>query len=581
MDRQEKELYLFLFFMPFLVGGYLVFSSALAACFLLFFLCRKAEKEAKKEAFDQTFPALALLPVIFLLAGFWGVDRGQAAFGFVKFVPLPLFLLALRRIPAGKRERLWDAVPAGGWIMTIVSILLWCTPSLREWVQVNGRLAGFFQYPNTYAVYLLCGILLLAGREAGQKRWYLAEYPVLAAGILLSGSRTAIGLAVAATVLLLHKRGKGSIRRIFPVLAGGSILALALFAATGNLAVLKRYAVLPLQSSTFLGRLLYAADALPVVAGHPLGLGYEGYRFLQGSFQSGVYAVRHVHNELLQLLLDVGWLPAVVLLYALWKTFGRLGFHKRMVFSVLLLHSLFDFDFQFLSIGLILVFLMAEGEEAELCVSGKRGIWRTRRKSIKKPVRNQNGKTGAFGGWGSRLGAVFLAVFCLWIGTADFLAYIKKPEAVVRIYPAHTKSLMELLKQAETPEEMEQIADRILRYNESVSLAYDAKGNVAFTEGDAEKMIACKLRAIALARYEREEYEDYLERLFTFIRLYQNAGMTKSASYCRKRLLEIPDMLEEVKETTSSLGWMIYDKPELELTKRMQSVIRLVRESEP
>ena len=144
MDRQEKALYLFLFFMPFLVGGYLVWSSALAACFLLFFLCRKEEKRAKKKAFNENLLALALLPVMFLLAGFWGVDRGQAAFGFVKFVPLPLFWLAARRIPDEKRARLWDAVPAGGFLMTMVSILLWCIPSTREWVQVNGRLAGFF-----------------------------------------------------------------------------------------------------------------------------------------------------------------------------------------------------------------------------------------------------------------------------------------------------------------------------------------------------------------------------------------------------------------------------------------------------
>lgn len=218
------------------------------------------------------------------------------------------------------------------------------------------------------------------------------------------------------------------------------------------------------------------------------------------------------------------------------------------------------------------------GEDPGICVLEKRNL---RRKSVKKRAGREKKKTGALGGFGSRMGAVFLAVFCLWIGTADFLAYIKKPEAVVRIYPAHTRSLMELLKQAETLEEMEQIADRILRYNESVSLAYDAKGNVAYAEGDAEKMIACKLRAIALARYEREEYEDYLERLFTFIRLYQNAGMTRSASYCRERLLEIPDMLEEVKRTTSPLAWMIYDKPDLELTKEMQARIRILRESEP
>ncbi len=577
-EKQTGRLYAFLFLIPFVMGGYMVWCSALATSILLIVLCcespeahlRKTRSQNKppfpfhrtgkedgagnwkdrRKGFDDAMVPLICLPVMLLAATFWGVDRGQAWFGFVKFLPMPLFLAAVRRIPEKGKRELWDAVPSGGIVMTVVSVAVWCIPATRGWVQVNGRLAGFFQYPNAYAIYLLCGILVRMEQPFGKRHRDALSYLVLTAGLLLSGSRTALVLAGAAMLgLLWHKRGKVRIGMVLSILAGGIFLLLFLLTMTGNSWVLKRYLILPVHSSTFLGRLLYAADALPVIAGHPLGLGYQGYYFLQGSFQTGVYAVRHVHNELLQLLLDVGWLPAAFMLYALWKAFRRLGYYKRLILIVLLCHSLFDFDFQFLSLGCILTLLMEEGEGRQTRLS----CGRPERKAI--------------------VSALALAFLCLWVGAADFLAYMKYPAVVVRIYPAHTESWMALLGGAEGPEELNRIADRILQYNQCVSFAYDAKATAAYLEGDTQKLVDHKLRAIGLARYETEKYEDYFEKLFILFQLYRDAGMTRSADYCRERLMEIPAMLEQVKANSSKLAWEIYDKPQLDLPEGMQAVL--------
>ncbi len=87
------------------------------------------------------------------------------------------------------------------------------------------------------------------------------------------------------------------------VVAVAAVAAVALFltvaAVWGNPELLRRFLVLPIKSSTFRERLLYARDVLPVIFTHPLGLGYQGYLYLQGSFQTGVYQTRFVHNELL------------------------------------------------------------------------------------------------------------------------------------------------------------------------------------------------------------------------------------------------------------------------------------------
>lgn len=578
MKKQEWALYLLMLLTPFCVGGYLVWSSALAACVLLLLLRGKGERMAREKT-DWVLAAFISLPVMLLAAGLWGVDRGQAWFGFVKFIPLPLFCLAVRQIEPG---RLWDAVSAGGVLMTVVSLVLWCIPATRDAVQVNGRLAGFFQYPNTYAAYLLCGFLAMtetgdtkapAPSDGGGQRW--ARYKrggglVLAVGMLLSGSRTALALAAVAAVVLLL-RSKTNRKAVLPVSAGVLALSLLLLSMSGNGAMLKRFLVLPSQSSTFLGRLLYAADALPVIARHPLGLGYNGYYYLQGSFQTGVYATRYVHNELLQLLLDAGWLPAALFAMAIWKTIRGLSWHKRLLLLLLLAHSLFDFDFQFLSMGLILALLLTEGQP-----SAKRHTVASSPKTGKK--KGSAGGKRLPTGFGQTLLAAGLAAICLWVGLTDVLVYIKRPELAVRVFPLHTECRLQLLAAAETPEEMERIALQILDGNRSAALAYDALALVAYAKGDAKEMIAWKQQAIALARYDMERYEEYFERLFIFWKMYLEAGMTKSAAYCRDRLLEIPDMLQQIKEDSSPLAWRIYEKPALELSEEMQRQLQWLRD---
>lgn len=563
MERQERALYLLLLLMPFCIGGYLVWSSALASCVLLILLlCGKGEGVSGGKK-DPVLAAFISLPAMLMAAGLWGVDRGQAWFGFVKFVPLPLFSLALRQVLPQHRRYLWNAIPAGSMLMTVISLILWCVPAARDFIQVNGRLAGFFQYPNTYAIYLLCGLLTIA--EKGDAKTSAAgadvlcfpiRYPwvcclVLVTGMLLSGSRTALALAVLAAAALLL-RDKLKRKAALPILAGGVILFLLLLSMSGNGPVLKRFLILPTQSSTFLGRLLYAKDALPVIIRHPLGLGYNGYYYLQGSFQTGVYATRHVHNELLQLLLDAGWLPAVLFVMAIWKTIRVLSWHKRLLLLVLLAHSLFDFDFQFLSMGFILALLLTEG--------GSKADGKQRHRGV---------------AW--KLLATVLAAVCLWVGTADILAYLKRPELSVRVFPMHTESRLQLLTQAKTPEEMERIAHRILQDNGSAALAYDALANAAYAEGDAGAMSVWKRQAIALARYDIERYEEYFERLYIFWQMYLEAGMAESAAYCRDRMLEIPDMLRQVKEGSSPLAWRIYEKPELKLSEATRRQLEMLQ----
>ena len=422
--------------------------------------------------------------------------------------------------------------------MVVLSLLLGLIPALRPFFYVNHRLAGFFQYPNTFALYALIGIPILAERE----KWGVREFAcliVLLAGVALSGSRTVmvlLGAAVILYVILL----RNTRRRIALIASFGvMLLAAALYARiSGDDSSAGRYLTTSAGSSTFLGRLLYARDVLPVILRHPFGLGYLGYWYTQGSFQTGVYSVMHIHNDLLQFLADVGWVPAALLAWAAIRSFLHGDRRRRVLLSLIAAHALLDFDLQFIAVDMLLLLIM--GQEP-----GRRTM-RVRRAAA-LPA------------------GCILAAVCLYFGAASGLYYMGRMDACAAVYPGYTPAQTVRLIAAGDARSMGEIADGILDHNASVPLAWNARARIAYSDGDIGQMIECKKRAIALEKYELSEYLDYADMLSVALRMYNEAGDAASAAVCLEELRGIPAMLDEVRAGTSALGWRIADRPELEL----------------
>lgn len=538
-ENPERMLELFLLAVPFCLGGFHVWLSALASMYLLLCLMSCAKKGGLKISAGLPLAAFGLLPVSFFLELPAAVDKGQALFGFVKFLPIPLFLVAVQQLPKQQLSQLWRTVPVAGTVMTAISAVLQCIPALQPYLQVNGRLAGFFQYPNTFAAYLLCGVICLAAQSGGGVRRYVME-GVMIFGILQSGSRTAAALLVVTLlVFTLYRKDRVGGALLAGAMSGATVFVI-LTMCTGGTDRLTRYITAPWESSTFLGRLLYYKDALPVIASHPFGLGYRGYSFLQGSFQTGVYTTRYVHNELMQLLLDVGWIPALLLVLAVIQGFRHQEFYGRWLMVVMIAHSLFDFDFQFMSMAFLLVLIIYGEAERVLTITPARcSLW--------------------------YVAASLMAGICLCIGAADLLGQIGYTKESLAVYPAQTDALMECLTKAEDTETMAVTADRILKINPHVSLAYSAKALEAFAQGDGAQVITNKRQAIALARYDLSEYENYLDLLFILYPCYLQAGMSDSAEICRQEIISVPEMLAQVESNTDPLAWKIADRPQLTL----------------
>ena len=188
----EEPLKIFIATAPFLAGMYYEWASGIAVVFLLCYLwyCFMVAGEIQILR-SVSLLAATVIPAAYGTSTFWAVDSGLAFFGMVKFLPLPLFVLAAEQVEKEFRKNLLDYVPVSGIIMMIVSEVLGVIPVLEPYFRVNGRLAGFFQYPNTFALYLLVGIIVLISK-GGWNKIRIVNLLLLFVGILLTGSRTGL-----------------------------------------------------------------------------------------------------------------------------------------------------------------------------------------------------------------------------------------------------------------------------------------------------------------------------------------------------------------------------------------------------
>ena len=561
---KEKKEYLFLAALLgsslCMAGGYFVYVSCVVTVLLLIGIAFIYAKDGKKSKvlIPWDLPMLSISTMVFsyLITTIWSIDEGMVIWGFLKFFPALLFFLLLRR-SEDKKEELIQLLPLFGTLMTIFSALMMQFEVFKEYVSVAGRLAGFFQYPNTYAIFMLiCMIIAFYKIDWKKPDWLLLVYFIVAlAGILLSGSRTTLVFLISCILYwLISKKEKRKL--VLGGIATCSVVGIGLaFLGTGT-QILERISSISLESSTLLGRFLYYLDAIPIILKNPFGLGYYGYYSIQQEIQTGVYSVFNVHNELLQFMLDIGIIPALLFYGCIVKNIvaKNRDIRDRLVLIMLCLHSLFDYDFQFVSMLFILFLFLESGKTKEM-------KWSFAGKIVVAIV------------------SVPILIGSIQVGASEFFYTKGDNDKALAFYKENTAAKTMLLTQAETTEEMEQLADELLKNNAHSSIAYSAKARVAFSKGEIEQFMQYKIKAIDLAPYQYDEYLDYLDCLFFAFSQYQKTGDTESAKMCLKRVESVYTMLEELQEKTSSLAWKINDIPRVTLSHKYQQLLDEAKET--
>lgn len=532
-----------------LVGGFHEYISCLASILIsIVLLIRIFTQEKLIIRKDLLTSAMIAICLGYGATCFWAVDSGMAFIGFLKFLPVGLYLIYLQQ-----QDRVTDTLKVLPWfgvVTVVVAGVGMQFPVGKELFSVAGRLAGFFQYPNTYAIFLLaCELLVL--KKDNKKLWDYIALLVLVAGLLYTGSRTAFVVAVLANTAMMLALYKKRIRVALLIGITVMVLLVGLLALDKN-SVLHRYLTISLTESTFVGRLLYWVDALPLLLKHPFGMGYMGYYYAQQSIQTGVYSVAYIHNDFLQLILDIGWLPFILILSAFvkWLAKKEVSVADKVIVGAICMHSFFDFNLQYISILFLLV-LFLSGDKADKVMEVKATVFH-------------------------KAGLVAVIGVSLYMGAAMMLSHFGMYALSDALYPYNTQNKLRILEQTEDLNEAKVLADELLEQNTYFYAPYSIYARYYYSKGDFGSVIQNGRDALERNPFAHEEYEMYCKMLITGIDLYTKAGDLQSAKICQQELLATAEQFSKNAERLSALGKMIDDQPVLTLSPEIEEYIRKI-----
>ncbi|MBO4433727.1 MAG: hypothetical protein J5852_09380, partial [Clostridia bacterium] len=191
------------------LGLFHEWTSCVATVLLSVWLFSKAicDKEFSFNI-NLTFISIVLFVLMYGITAFWAIDKGMAFVGFLKFLPVLLFCACLYLQPETE-EFVKRYLPLFIGAVVIICAALMQIPALKSYFSVAGRFAGCFQYPNTFALVVLVAELL-AFNMPGNKYIKAAVIAVLLFGLLYTGSRTVLVLAVVSNICMILYRVKFS-----------------------------------------------------------------------------------------------------------------------------------------------------------------------------------------------------------------------------------------------------------------------------------------------------------------------------------------------------------------------------------
>lgn len=551
-DRPRQNtplLFLLLVLIP-LFGGYYHFSALLAGVVLSLLLLHTVWRNGalRLPTGPEAWCLYALCGCTLLTIPF-AVSAGMAFAGFLRLAVWVLFFLYAATYTPREREDILNAVAYEGAILSLLTIFGFLYDAAAGIDDPNGRIDGFFQYANTWSLFLLVCLILLAMKE----RRHPMDWPamaVLLCGVYLSGSRGVYLLLLPlALIWAAHRLIRQRDVKTAAIAAGGLIAVGGLAAALSGGLVLDRLQAITLSSSSLNGRLLYDIDGLKMLFRHPFGVGYGGYLYLQPLEQTGVYTLRFIHNEYLQAALD-GGIPAGLCMAGLCVCLllrrGAPPRERAVVFAIAA-HACIDFDFQFSAMAFLLL----------LCGTGGR----CREFSLRRP----------------RVSAALSALCALVFGYFSIvygLDFFSQPAAAYALFPADLSLAENRLQSFPDVESAQPTADAIAASTDLSMLAWDCRLAAAAKRADLPAMVENKYQYLRLNRYRGQVYED-------FTALLENAcvqGSDTELVQYKSLAQAVIKQLEEVNETTSPLAYRIADKPELDFSPQIYARLNQIVE---
>ncbi len=244
-----------------------------------------------------------------------------------------------------------------------------------------------------------------------------------------------------------------------------------------------------------------------------------------------------MHNDFLQIALDVGLIPLLLFIVAIVSYLFKkhIPISDKIIVAAFIIHSMFDFNLQFVSMFMLLIALLNtnDGKQIDL-VKGISALKIT-----------------------SFILVLINIYMCVSLALSQFTAY----NASNALYPFNTRNKLLLLEQQEDVVVANEIAEDILKYNTYYYAPYSVKAKYCYSKGDFVGVIENKNAVFLRNRFRYTEFKEYGVMLVNGILAYEQMGDTKSADILKRELISLKNGMERNKENLSKLGSMINEQP--------------------
>ncbi len=548
---------------------YLMYAAGILVWGLLFHECKKRGSVVLFKGIDSVMLLCFYLCV--LMSCFWAADTGEALAGGLRWLSALGFLLLLMQRKADS-ETLdpFAYLPIAGCLMLILCTIGYFIPAVQSTLFFNGRLSGFFNYPNTCGLFFMLAIMKLTQQTDGlKKQFYYLQMALLLAGFALTGSRTGLVLllfylivkAIFLFVNRLLNKEESVIKFGDITLAIGGVLLLVIVllyvVITRDVYGFGRLFRLSLSEKDLVERVLFWRDALPILKDHNLGVGYGGYAVLRPLYQSGAYVTRFVHNDWLQIAIDHGLIAGILFAVLIIRALvNKEDGGNKSLLCLLAAHLFFDFDLQF---GCVMLWLIAL-----LSLSGGKRI----------EIRLKKEKAGVLSS------VLCIACICLlaYFGTANLLLRIGNPNGAYAMNPLDAEAADHMMLNSADQRSAAEIADRILTHNAYDKTAWRMKSYDAYETGKYDEMTTAITKRLALEPYNVTAYEDSIELFYAAMQNCLAEGEEQEAKKLREQLLEVNKLRIRKKKNVSQLAVLAKDRPKLKLSEMDREIVKKVKE---
>ena len=543
MEKQSDIIKIVIIAAFFSGGCFSLFSASLTAAlaFISLFVLLWINK---KILIPLSFPVFLILGVIaaYGVVGFFAVDKGMAFLGFVKMTAAAAFLLLACQITGeSEKKSVWGIIPQLGGLSVLIGVggifLTFFTG--ESYFFQNDRLGVFIDYANTYALWLLLGLVIIAFQDKLKKSHYWL-FALNVCGISLAVSRSLAIISIAALVLLLFLRPEKR-KLISTMTAAGVIAGVAAFMVRGMQGNFGRLLETPGQAGEWLSRMSYYKDAISMIADNPLGMGYLGYWYSQPAYQTAFYDARFVHSSIVQYALDIGIIPAIALIalgIALIIS-KRTPLMEKIILVLVCGHSLIDIDLEFLLIFFVICF----------CI---RPVTLRAVKSVKPAA--------------AVISLMIISHF--YFGATAYFADKGPANLALKLYPWHTEVLEYEMMSVATLKEAVPYAKKLIKRNKYTFLAMDTLARDSYSRGSIDEAVMFKIQSLSINRLFSRDYLELLEFCSAGYEKALHEGDTEAAEYYRQQIIAIPETMEQTERELSENAYKLKHKPDLQLPKQ-------------